>query len=72
MAAIFISDRPWNARVGIGWRKRVIEINWRDTGIQTIVTEENVTKDYHLVHAWTIEDALKYLIAFKEAMASLD
>lgn len=58
---------PWfvvTTRVGriqIGWRKRVISINWSETAVRKIVTADNVTKDDRTVHAWNLEDAAKYL-----------
>ncbi len=56
----------------IGWiefglRKRVLSIDWSDTAIRKIITEDNVTKDDYLVHAWSEEDAIKYLKALKAA-----
>lgn len=47
--------------VEIGWRKRVISINWSDTPIRKIVTEDDVTKGEDYAHAWEMGDALKYL-----------
>lgn len=58
---------PWwliitNAGViRIGWRKRVIEIDWSDVGRHVDVTNDEVTKDGTLVHAWTYPKALEYL-----------
>ena len=49
--------------IQIGWRKRVIAIEWSDTPIRTIVTDDNVTKSDTMVHAWSEETALKYLKA---------
>ena len=50
--------------VEIGWRKRVIMIDWSDTGVVVSdVTSDDVTKTGAMVHAWSIEDALKYLRA---------
>lgn len=50
--------RGW---VEIGWRKRVLSIDWADTDIRKVVTADDVTKNETGVHAWTEEDALKYL-----------
>lgn len=47
--------------IEIGWRKRVISIDWSDTGIAAIVTKDEVTKNDHSVHAWNYADAVKYL-----------
>jgi hypothetical protein len=52
--------------IRLGWRKRVLEIDWTDTKIEKIVTEDEVTKNEHLVHAYTIPDAVKYLQSLAE------
>jgi len=52
------TPRGW---IEIGWRKRVISIDWEDTPIRKIVTEDDTTKEKTFVHAWNIEAALKYL-----------
>lgn len=49
--------------IRIGWRKRVISIHWEDTPIKKTVTEDNVTKDEQMVHAYTPEKAIEYLKA---------
>lgn len=47
--------------IKIGWRKRVISINWEDTPIRAIVTDDNVTSGETYVHAWSYLKALEYL-----------
>lgn len=47
--------------IEIGWRKRVININWQHTPVRRVITEDNVTKDSSMVHAYSIEKALEYL-----------
>lgn len=49
--------------IEIGWRKRVISIDWSDTGIRKVVTDEDVTKSETMVHARSEEDAICYLKA---------
>lgn len=49
--------------VEIGWRKRVISINWEDTPIRAVITADDVTKDEASVHAWDTGKALEYLKA---------
>ncbi len=61
--------------VQIGWRKRVINIDWTDTPIRKVLTEDDVTKSESMVHAYSTMKALEYLTAFgaeidKTAMAS--
>lgn len=53
--------------VKIGWRKRVISINWEDTAARVLVTEDNVTKDTTLVHAYSYPKALEYLTTLAAA-----
>jgi len=55
--------------VKIGWRKRVIQISWRDTPYRVTVTEDDVTKDEDLVHAWGYPKALEYLTKLKRSTA---
>ena len=47
--------------IKIGWRKRVINIDWSDTGVKAIVTEDNVTKELTFVHAYSDLKAIEYL-----------
>jgi hypothetical protein len=53
--------------IKIGWRKRVISINWGSTKTRVIVTEDDVTKDSDLVHAYGYVKALEYLARLKQA-----
>ena len=48
--------------IKIGWRYRVINIDWEDTGIRKIVTNDGVTKGESGVHADSYADAIKYLV----------
>lgn len=64
-------DKPWFVvttpigRVTIGWRKRVISIDWRGSLVRRSADElfpkENVTKDGQLIHAWGREKAAEYI-----------
>lgn len=49
----------------IGWRKRVIHIDWVLSNRRGIVTEDDVTKDVVMVHAWSFSKAIEYLRAWK-------
>ena len=52
-------------RFKIGWRKRVILIDWSETiGTKTsdeLFKAEDVTKDTHMIHAWNLENAKRYV-----------
>jgi hypothetical protein len=62
---------PWfivTTKIGhikIGWRKRVINIDWSNTIVKNraeiLFENENVTKDMQSIHAWGYEKAKEYL-----------
>jgi hypothetical protein len=62
-------ENPWwlvktpDGMIAIGWRKRVIQIDWADTPIRMTVTEDDVTKSETMVHAYSYGKALEYLAA---------
>ena len=50
------------APITIGWRKRVISIDWsQETKLRSIVTKHDVTKEPTMVHAYSYADAVSYL-----------
>ena len=53
--------------VKLGWRKRVISINWEelDYHLSGPVTEDEVTKSTTGVHAWSYSKAVEYLSALR-------
>lgn len=65
-------SRPWFVvttkvgRIKIGWRKRVIVIDWSDTNLKVTADElfkdEDVTKGEKMIHAWGYEKAAEYLV----------
>lgn len=71
------AEHPWwlvktpQGLIKIGWRKRVISINWEDTPLRMHVTADDVTKDMTAVHAWSVDDALKYLRVLGEGLRKL-
>lgn len=66
-------DSPWwlvKTPIGlmqIGWRKRVISIDWSECDVRVIVTQDDTTKSETMVHAWSELDAAKYLGALRQA-----
>ena len=52
-------------RIKIGWRKRVIHIEWTDSTITETAEElfpfEDVTKHDRIIHAWSVEKAQEYI-----------
>lgn len=75
-SAVIAAREPWwfvktqFGWVEIGWRKRVIQINWSDIGgARGIdVTADDVTKDNFYVHAWSIPKALEYLTTLRKLL----
>lgn len=70
----FVEERrkdPWwlvktpYGMVKIGWRKRVINIDWEDTFVRVVVTKDDVTKDETMVHAYGYAAAVIYLRDWK-------
>jgi hypothetical protein len=51
--------------IKIGWRKRVIDIDWSGTSVRAIVTEHSVTKEDTMVHAWSYARAVEYLAEWR-------
>lgn len=72
-----IIESPWwliktkYGNIQIGWRKRVICINWADSNLRKEITADDVTKNEIFVHAWSNEKALEYLTAMKAEMDKL-
>ena len=54
-------------RIKIGWRKRVIEIDWSETKgtaeAETLFAAEDVTKGTRYIHAWSVKKAKSYVAA---------
>lgn len=57
--------------ITIGWRKRVISIDWQDTALRTVVTEDEVTKGDTYVHAYCYAKAVEYLTTLSRAKATV-
>jgi len=53
--------------IRVGYRKRVIHIDWINTNRRGIVTEDDVTKEDYMAHAWDLGKAVTYM----KAIASL-
>jgi len=52
-------------RFKIGWRKRVIHIDWKDSKVdltaEQLFPEEDTTKDGRMIHAWSYKKAGEYV-----------
>lgn len=63
-------------RFKLGWRKRVISIDWSDTrAVRTadeLFPNEKVTKDGRLIHAWSLDDARRYIVTVVDSMKTVD
>ena len=69
--------RPWlmvttpAGHFKIGWRKRVIQIDWSRTTVKDWARElfasEDTTKDDQMIHAWSYEKAKEYINRIHEA-----
>lgn len=68
---------PWfevSTSVGkilIGWRRRVINIDWSATGQRLLHLFDDVedTKDHTYIHAWRSEQVIDYLRRIREALS---
>lgn len=64
--------RPWwlaqtsLGLIEIGWRKRVLSIDWSATDVRAIVTDDEVTKEETMVHAYTTPKAVECLTRLRE------
>lgn len=67
-----IDTAPWFkvltsiGTIKIGNRKRVTVIDWTDTDVRHVVTEDHVTKSDSMVHAWSVGKVVNYLIALEQ------
>lgn len=61
--------------IEIGWRKRVIVIDWSASDVTKTAAElfadEDVTKGVRMIHAWSYEKATEYLTKIAESMDDL-
>jgi hypothetical protein len=60
-------------RITVGWRKRVISIDWSQSDIKSMATEifpnEDVTKEGQMIHAWGYKKAKQYINRLSEVAA---
>ncbi|PCJ18283.1 MAG: hypothetical protein COA96_16825 [SAR86 cluster bacterium] len=60
-------NNPWwlistrHGLIEIGWRKRVISIDWSETAFRGTITKDDVTKSDAMVHAWSYGKAVDYI-----------
>jgi hypothetical protein len=58
-------------RFKVGWRKRVIHVEWTETlcklTAEQLFPNENVTKHERVIHAWSLEKAQEYISSVLKA-----
>lgn len=60
-------EDPWwlvkteKGMVEIGWRKRVISIDWSDCNTPCVITSDDVTQDDLSIHAYSVAKAVEYM-----------
>jgi hypothetical protein len=47
--------------IRLGWRKRVLAIDWESTPCRKVLTNDEVTKEPTMIHAWSFWKAVEYL-----------
>ena len=57
--------------IEIGPRKRVISIDWRETPLQEVVTEDDVTKAKTYVHAHNTDKMIEYLLKINKLLVAI-
>lgn len=58
-------------KIRIGWRSRVIEIDWSDIGedFEHLFPDEDVTKSSSIIHAYSLDKLTEYLKKINDYMA---
>jgi len=60
----WVKVETYRGEIKLGWRKRVINIDWSNSQLKaspSLFGTESVTKWEGGIHAWSMEDAAKYL-----------
>lgn len=76
--ALYRAQRPsWLVRTPYGLieltlRKKVVIIDWSETGAQIVVTADAVTKSPTSVDAWSTAKAVEYLTRIRESLHNLE
>jgi len=55
---LFMTER---GPIQIGWRKRVLALDWEGSKMRRVVTADEVTKSETGVHAYSVAKAVEYL-----------
>lgn len=61
-------------RFRVGWRKRVIHLEWTETvatkKAEELFPSDNVTKFDRIIHAWSLDDARRYVARVVESVVN--
>lgn len=57
--------------IKIGWRKRVIEIDWSATDLRKIIHNQDITKTETMIHAYGYAVAITYLYILFEHLSRI-
>lgn len=73
------NESPWwlvrtkYGMIRLGWRKRVIAIDWKDTALRTkTITRDDVTTTEYMVHAWSYAKAVEYLTTLGQELSKVE
>jgi len=47
--------------IELGWRKRVISVDWGETPVRRLIGSNDVTRTETMIHAWSIEDCVRHI-----------
>jgi hypothetical protein len=75
---VYVSVPPWflvTTKYGVlkvGWRKRVLSIEWTRTKVRGRITADHVTCEEDYTHAWTFAKAVEYMTNWRQLAEALE